>query len=614
MVGRLADAFRRQEMKPEVRIFLAWLMACAVGFVITLAQFPSIYVDGHYVPFGTDSFYHARRILDTVADFSTFFQFDPKMQVPEGGIVIWPWAYDFTMALLVRAGLALHFSRDPLAILLHIPVFMYPVCLAVVAVICRQLRLGVMATALAMLGMAVFPLNQALYGIGNIDHHYAENLFVLSCLASSLAWLRKPESRKRAILAGVLFGLAPGVHMALFILQIPLVAAMVLTWLRKLPMPQNTRAFAIALLAGCLVVALPSLSTRMGNFQFQTLSWFQVYIAACTGTLIVLMSRFPAQGRALFGMAGVAVLMLVPILGQIVLANDFFTVSIEGMDDISEVQSPVKLAIQPGGVLYVGSLYTLMFVLGPVSLALSLWKAWTDRALERRYFWLASAFGLVLLATQIRLQYFGSFALFVPLLYVIDEWTRVRAKVPALIWAAATVLLALSSLPGFTMRLLAREVVSGDPYYDVTRTIYSPLAAACAAAPGIVLANPNDGHYLRYHTQCSVIANNFLVTKFQELKTREENELLSLPATQLISHAPGVKYVYVRRDSLFVSLPDGQLAVAPRGDPKRPDRPLVDELLRTPANQLPPGFRLLAQEGPDVAPYARAFALTPPAK
>jgi len=164
-----------------------------------------------------------------------------------------------------------------------------------------------------------------------------------------------------------------------------------------------------------------------------------------------------------------------------------------------------------------------------------------------------------------------------------------------------------------TMRMFAREVVSGDPYYDVTRNIYAPLAAACAAAPGTVLANPNDGHYLRYHTQCSVIANNFLVTQFQELKTREENELLSLPAAQLAARAPDVKYVYVRRNSLFVSLPDGQLAVMPRGDPKHPDRPLVDELLKAPADQLPPGFRLLAQEGPDVAPYARAFALGPAA-
>ena len=596
-------------MKPEVRVFIAWLMASTLGFVIMLAQLPSAYADGHYVPFGPDSFYHARRILDTVADTGAFYQFDPKMHVPEGGIVIWPWAYDFTMAMLVKIGLALHLSRDPLAILMHIPVFAFPVCLGIVAVICRQLRLGVMATTLAMFAMAVFPLNQSLYGIGNFDHHYAENLFVLSSLAAGIAWLRKPESKLRAALPGLALGLAPGVHMALFILQIPLLAAFGLGWLRQKSMPQNSLTFAIALLAGCLAVALPSYSLQHGNFQFQTLSWFQVYIAACTGTLIVLMCHVPARGRGLIGIGALAVLMLLPIAGNIGLANDFFTENIEGMDDISEVQSPVKLALQPGGILYVGSFYTLLFFLGPVSFVLSAWRAWQDQAPERRYFWLASVFGLVLLATQLRLQYFGSFALFLPLLYVIDEWTRVRAGHPALVWLAAVMVLGVSSVPGFTLRLFSRETLAGDPYYEVTRELYAPLAKACAASPGVVLANPNDGHYVRFHTNCSVIANNFLVTKLQERKTREENELLKLPAAEVAAHAPEVKYLYLRRDSLFGSSEKGELVLMPRGDPNHPDLPLIQELLTTPVDKLPPGYKLLAQGGPDVAPYARVFAL-----
>ncbi|MEJ0038799.1 MAG: hypothetical protein WDO68_22445 [Gammaproteobacteria bacterium] len=598
-------------MKPESRLFVAWLLASALGFVIMLVQLPAAFVDGHYVPLGPDSFYHSARILESVANPAAFFQFDAKTHVPEGNLITWPWAYDYLMALIVRAGLALHLSADPLAILLHIPVFAFPVCLALIAIICRQLRLGAMATTLAIFAMAVMPLNQSLYGIGNIDQHYAENLFVLGSLATSLGWLRKPESGLRAATLGIVLGLAPGVHMTAFVLQVPLVAAFIIAWLRQMPMPRNAHLFAIALIVACLAVALPSLPLQRGYFQYQMLSWFQVYIAACTGTLILLMCRYPARGRGLIGIAAVALLMLIPLGGQILLANDFFTVSIEGMDDISEVQSPLKMALQPGGILYVGSFYTLLFVLAPVSLGVSLWKAWEDRAPERRYFWVASAFGLVLLAFQLRLQYFGSFALFIPLLYVIDEWTRVRARSPVIVWGTVTVLLAIASVPGFTMRIFQREVLAGDPYYDVTRDIYPKLAKACAASPGVVLANPNDGHYLRYHTQCSVIANNFLVTKMQEQKTREENELLRLPAVQLAAKAPSVKYVYVRRDSLFGSDEKGQLVLMPRGDPRDPDPPLVNELLTTSVEKLPPGFRLLAQEGPDVAPYARAFALEP---
>src|SRR6185295_12476614 len=102
----------------------------------------------------------------------------------------------------------------------------------------------------------------------------------------------------------------------------------------------------------------------------------------------------------------------------------------------------------------------------------------------------------------------------------------------------------------------------------------------CAASPGVVLANPNDGHYLRYHTQCSVIANNFLVTKLQERKTREENDLLRLTSTQLATQAPPyVKYVYVRRDAIFAQDEHGSLLLLPHGDPNQPDLPLVEELL-----------------------------------
>lgn len=597
-------------MKPELRVFIGWLLASALGFAITLAQFPAVFVDGHYVFIGPDSFYHGRRILDAVADPSSFYQFDPKMQVPEGGIIIWPWAYDFVMSLIVRLGLALHLSSNPLAILVHIPVFAYPLCLGLVAIICRQLRLGTMATILAMFAMAAFPLNQGLYGIGNIDHHYGEHLFVLGSLAAGLAWLRKPESNRRAAIAGVVLGLAPGTEMALFILQVPLVAAFAIAWLRRMPMPRNALVFAISLLIGCLVVALPSLPLRQGNFQWQTLSWFQVYIAACTGTLIVLMCRWKAEGRGLVGLIAIALAMLIPIVGQIAIAHEFFSVSVEGMEDISEVQSPLKFLPNPGGVLYLAGLYSLLIVLAPISFAVSLWKAWQERAPERRYFWVASVFGLVLLATQMRLQYFGSFALFLPLLYLIDEWARVRARSPAIIWAAATLAVVICAVPGFTGRLFTRLPVGGEPYYDINRDIYPVLAKACAASPGVVLANPNDGHYLRYHTQCSVIANNFLVTKLQERKTREENDLLRLTSTQLVAQAPpSVKYVYVRRDAIFAQDQNGSLLLLPHGDPNQPDLPLVEELLTTPLDKLPPAYKLLGQNGPDVAPFARLFAL-----
>ena len=104
-----------------------------------------------------DSFYHARRILDAVAQPASFFQFDALMHVPEGSLVTWPWAYDYLMSLLVRAALALHLTADAMAALVHIPVVAFAVTIAIVAVLCRGLKLSTTATLLALLSHSVVP-------------------------------------------------------------------------------------------------------------------------------------------------------------------------------------------------------------------------------------------------------------------------------------------------------------------------------------------------------------------------------------------------------------------------------------------------------------------------
>ena len=165
---------------------LIWLGASLAALVVALAPVTAAVSGGQYVPVGPDSFYHARRILDAVGDFSAFFQFDSFTHLPEGNLVTWPWAYDFVMSLLVRAGLALHLSDNPLAILMHLPAFAFPIAILLMLSICRSLNLTLPATVLALLATAFFPLNQSLYSLGNIDHHFAEHLFVLGTLAATL--------------------------------------------------------------------------------------------------------------------------------------------------------------------------------------------------------------------------------------------------------------------------------------------------------------------------------------------------------------------------------------------------------------------------------------------
>jgi hypothetical protein len=78
------------------------------------------------------------------------------------------------------------------------------------------------------------------------------------------------------------------------------------------------------------------------------------------------------------------------------------------------------------------------------------------------------------------------------------------------------------------------------------RPIFDPLRKACAANPGIVLSDADSGHYIRYYTECSVIADNFLLTAQHMQKVDEAERLFSLPAAELAQAAPYVKYVLVR--------------------------------------------------------------------
>ena len=67
---------------------------------------------------------------------------------------------------------------------------------------------------------------------------------------------------------------------------------------------------------------------------------------------------------------------------------------------------------------------------------------------------------------------------------------------------------------------------------------HSRCVQACAEDPGVVLADTNAGHYIRYFTDCSVIANNFLLTEQQFQKADEVYRLFALPHEQLTRQAP----------------------------------------------------------------------------
>jgi len=283
-----------------------------------------------------------------------------------------------------------------------------------------------------------------------------------------------------------------------------------------------------------------------------------------------------------------------------------------GAQDISEVQSLWQLWQARGSLRALTDLYSFFVVLWPATVVLCAWQAWRERDAARGYFWLASLAGLLMLASMVRMHVFGTFALLLPWLVWLQRRLAVTKLPPAVTrgaWALAGLAAVGSALPSFSTMKIAGD----DPYYALTHEVYAPLAELCRRDPGVVLASPDDANYVRYHTDCPVIANNFLLTPQHEAKIREVRGLMTLSPRQLAATAPQVRYVFVHRMSLF-TLSGGRMRFLPGGDPGNPDPPLVRDLIDASPQSLPPRFVLvkeLAFERPAHVPYARLFAIRP---
>ncbi len=362
-------------------------------------------------------------------------QFDHQMHVPEGSLVTWPWAYDWTLSLIVRLGLALHVSQDPMAILDHLPVVGFVIAETLMLVICRQLRISVWGTLIALLATAFFPLNQIQYAVGNFHHHFAEHLFVLggtgrgSDLAAPAGFAgsglsdrcgARPQ-RRRAHRTIHSAGTA-GLRFCLDLDQENATAAAYPGILRSARGHDACGRLAVArsarrALRSLYAVVVPGVLRRLHG------SLLRAAVAAATVALSI----------ALLCIA--AVVMALPALGVLIFAEQFVTNGINGMDTIGEVHSPWYILLQPGGVSRLISNYSALIFLLPATLVYSGWRLWRETQRDQVLFWMACVLGLVLVMQQIRMNYFGSFALYLPWILAVDERAR-RAVRPGPSWRA----------------------------------------------------------------------------------------------------------------------------------------------------------------------------------
>lgn len=591
-----------------------WVAVSVIAVISCSLSLRSAHLGDEYFPVGHDSFYHARRILDAVQDPSAFYQFDNKIHAPEGSLLVWPWGYDYLMAKVVRVGLALGLSTDPLMILLWIPVAAVTITIALLISVARRLGLSSWLVTLAALCMALAPTTQLLNGVGAIDHHYAELICILAALTAGLAWFRTP-SVAASIALGSIFGLSLGIHNGLFVLQIPFLATLFAGWLQgNVPPRRPIIAFVVTLLVATVAVLIPSLPFQLGRFEFYTLSWFHLYIAGGTAAVTLLLSWLKPTRNSFIALAVAAVVMVAPLLHEIRTATGFLTGTLGTLGAIEEMRSPVTMAMQADQRFPLSMFYSFLFWLAPATFVLCVVQCWRQRQSPLLLFWITSALGLAMLSLQLRMHYFGGFALYLPWLVLVQNYASQRVELQRRTYLVTTLALLLAYIPQIRYALIHTPARAADIWFEQLLPMLKILRETCAKDPGVVLADSTAGHYIRYYTDCSVIANNFLLTEQQFQKVDEGMRLFSLPPAEMPKAAPYVKYILVRAANLTRNA-EGGYKISFFGD-RTPQ--LAMALLLKPERERPLGYKLLNEitfqfqyQTVETVPYAKLYRIEP---
>lgn len=576
------------------RLLMVWLFAGAIAFAVQLNWMSATSSPEGFVPVGNDAFYHARRIIDAARDPAAFYEVDRFIHAPEGSLLTWPWGYDYAMGMLLKGGAELGLAGDPMKFLAYVPPFAVLIAIALTIAIATGLGLSLWSVLLLALCVALSPLTQGMHSIGSIDHHYAEYIVILSFMASALWWMRRPESRSMAAVTALVLGMGPAVHNGLFALQVPLLLATTVCWLRSERLPSPAVAvFGLTLIFAILAVLVPSLPFRLGMSEFFLLSWFHLYVASCTALAMAYLARFERSARSILGLVGLAAMLSAPLLRDLLLAGAFVGKEAEALESIQEARS-VWSFYQERGFLGVSALYSSLIFAVPV-----IWLGCAYaivRAIDRRHVLVCvyALLALPLMIAQFRFQYYGSLALYLPLLVLVDRASSTVVSRRAAM-AIVTGVLCLAYYPAVRHGLAGGRQLGNDVYYQMTRRAMPPLATACEEDPGIVLARSNDGHPIRYHTGCSVIANNFLLTEQHFEAVRRVHKLFMMTPQQLLESGFPVKYVLVRARGVVVVRADGSVGLVSFDEAPRVSDPLTDALLWSDPAKVPSRFKLIEE-------------------
>ena len=575
-----------------MRWTLLWLAASTVGVMAALTMLAAGYADGEFLPSNADAFYHARRILDSVMTGNPVIQFDDRIHVPEGSWLTWPWGFDTLLASLTRLFGPFATESSARRVLMNIPPAALPIAMGLAVLVARQLALPFLLAAVFVLAFAALPLAYIQFAVGNVDHHFAELICTLGSLSAGI-WFFGGRARSLApgVVLGLVLGGAMAIHNGLFILQIPVAIMIALSWLRGVPLPERRQmwAFALTLFLATLAICIPSQPWRNGFFEFYTLSWFHLYIAACVAVFALILTYLRASARNVTIVIVAALAAMLPIAGTLVLASQFVSGELESIRDILEARSPYVLYWEYGEIMSTRYVSSLIWLAAPM-LLLNIWWVVRQRDRALQFVAIVGVLGLILMQAQFRFSVYGEASMLLTPVLAAQQWAASRPGGRKWIYSGCVLLFAACFLPTFANWQM-RQRLGGDLAYGNVQSIFPVLDRACRARPGIVLGDLDSGHWVRFHSQCSVIGDVFLLTPQHAEKALLTRTLLRLTPAELLADDHGVRYVFLHHSMTIIKGSDG--SETPNLEKVRQQLgPLERELLAQ-EPQLPPQFHKL---------------------
>lgn len=160
---------------------LLWYLLYPAAFFIRLENLQNVLGSSGIFPISTDSYYHLRRIQETVERFPKVPDFDHYVNFPTGSVVSWSFGFDFLFAAIVKLTYVLSGGKGQpdsgwiwaVCVILP-PLFgaLIPCVVFWIARTCFDARAGFLAGTLALI---LLPLQQTSC-VGYVDHHFFEAL------------------------------------------------------------------------------------------------------------------------------------------------------------------------------------------------------------------------------------------------------------------------------------------------------------------------------------------------------------------------------------------------------------------------------------------------------